>query len=181
MTKLLRQTGKGKADAVRLGFANATGEVLIILDADLTVAPEDLPRFYEAWLTGKGDFINGVRMVYPMEEKAMRFLNMVGNKLFSFAFSFLLGQKIKDTACGTKVLSKTHYEPIVKNRAYFGNFDRFGDWDLLFGAAKFNLKIVDLPIRYRERVYGETKMQRWRIGVLLSRMVIVGLKKLKFV
>jgi SAM-dependent methyltransferase len=181
MTKLLRQTGKGKGDAVRLGFANATGELLMILDADLTVAPEDLPRFYEAWLTGKGDFINGVRMVYPMEERAMRFLNLVGNKFFSLAFSFLLGQKVKDTACGTKVLSKTHYEPIVKHRGYFGDFDRFGDWDLLFGAAKFNLKIVDLPIRYRDRVYGETKMQRWRIGILLLRMVLLGLRRLKFV
>jgi ubiquinone/menaquinone biosynthesis C-methylase UbiE len=181
MTKLLRQTGKGKGDAVRLGFANATGELLMILDADLTVAPEDLPRFYEAWLSGKGDLINGVRMVYPMEERAMRFLNLVGNKFFSLAFSFLLGQKVKDTACGTKVLSKTHYEPILRNRAYFGDFDRFGDWDLLFGAAKFNLRIVDLPIRYRDRVYGETKMQRWRIGLLLLRMVILGLRRLKFV
>ena len=181
LTQLLRQTGKGKGDAVRLGFANATGDVLMILDSDLTVAPEDLPRFYEAWRMGKGDFINGVRMVYPMEERAMRFLNLVGNKFFSLAFSYLLGQKVKDTACGTKVLSKADYGPIVKNRTYFGDFDRFGDWDLLFGAAKFNLKIVDLPIRYRERVYGESKMQRWHIGILLLRMVMVGLRKLKFV
>ena len=181
LTKLLKQTGKGKGDAVRLGFANATGEVLMILDADLTVEPEDLPRFYEAWVTGKGDFINGVRMVYPMEGRAMRFLNMVGNKFFSFAFSYLLGQDVKDTACGTKVLSKSYYAPIAKNRAYFGDFDRFGDWDLLFGAAKFNLKIVDLPIRYRDRTYGESKMQRWRIGVLLLRMVVLGLRRLKFV
>lgn len=179
MTKLLQQQGKGKDDAVRLGLANATGEVLMILDSDLTVAPEDLPRFYNAWLQGKGDFINGIRMVYPMEEKAMQFLNLLGNKLFSLAFSFLLGQKVKDTACGTKVLSKTHYEPIVRNRAYFGDFDRFGDWDLLFGASKFNLKITDLPIRYHERVYGQTKMQRWRIGYLLVRIVILGLKRLK--
>lgn len=181
LTQLLRQTGKGKGDAVRLGFANATGELLMILDADLTVAPEDLPHFYLAWLDGKGDFINGIRMVYPMEERAMQFLNMLGNKAFSVAFSFLLGQKVKDTACGTKVLSKAHYEPILANRSYFGNFDRFGDWDLLFGASKFHLKIVDLPIRYKDRVYGQTKMQRWRIGVLLVRMVIVGLRRLKFV
>ena len=181
MTKLLKQLGKGKNDAVSLGFANATGELLMILDADMTVAPEDLILFYDAWISGKGDFINGSRMVYPMEDKAMRFLNMVGNKLFSFAFSFLLGQKVKDTACGTKVLSKKHYIPIDKNRAYFGNFDRFGDWDLLFGASRFNLKIIDLPIRYYERKYGVTKMQRWRIGVLLVRMVTLGLFRLKFV
>jgi SAM-dependent methyltransferase len=181
MTKLLKQTGKGKGDAARLGFANAEGELLMILDADLTVAPEDLPRFYEAWRSGKGDFINGVRLVYPMGDRAMPFVNMVGNKVFSLAFSFLLGQKVKDTACGTKVLSKTHWQPILQNRGYFGDFDRFGDWDMLFGASKFNLKIVDLPIRYHDRVYGESKMQKWRIGWLLLRMVILGLGRLKFV
>jgi SAM-dependent methyltransferase len=181
LTKLLKQTGKGKGDAARLGFANAEGELLMILDADLTVAPEDLPRFYEAWRSGKGDFINGVRLVYPMGDRAMPFINMVGNKVFSLAFSFLLGQKVKDTACGTKVLSKTHWLPILNNRAYFGDFDRFGDWDMLFGAAKFNLKIIDMPIRYHDRTYGESKMQRWRIGWLLLRMVIVGLGRLKFV
>ena len=181
MTSLLRQSGKGKGDAVRLGFAHASGEVLMILDADLTVAPEDLPRFYDAWVSGKGDFVNGVRLIYPMEEGAMRFFNLLGNKFFSLAFSFLLGQNVKDTACGTKVLSRAHYEPILANRAYFGDYDRFGDFDLLFGAAKFNLRIVDLPIRYRERTYGETKMQRWRIGWLLIRMVFLGLRRLKFV
>jgi hypothetical protein len=116
-----------------------------------------------------------------MEEGAMRFFNLLGNKFFSLAFSFLLGQNVKDTACGTKVLSRAHYEPILANRAYFGDYDRFGDFDLLFGAAKFNLRIVDLPIRYRERTYGETKMQRWRIGWLLIRMVFLGLRRLKFV
>lgn len=181
MTKLLRQSGKGKGDAVRFGFENATGELLMILDADLTVAPEDLPLFYNAWFYGKGDFINGSRMVYPMEARAMQFFNLLGNKFFSFAFSFLLGQRVKDTACGTKVLSKKHYESILKNRTQFGDFDRFGDWELLFGAAKLNMKIVDLPIRYSERKYGKTKMQRWRIGILLVRMMIVGLRKLKFV
>lgn len=181
MTKLLRQTGKGKGDAVRLGFAHASGGLLMILDADLTVAPEDLPRFYDAWVSGKADFVNGVRLVYPMEERAMRFFNLIGNKFFSLAFSFLLGQNIKDTACGTKVLSREHYQPILAMRAYFGDYDRFGDFDLLFGAAKLNLKIVDLPIRYRERTYGETKMQRWRIGWLLMRMVLLGLRRLKCV
>ncbi len=181
MTKLLRQTGKGKGDAVRLGFAHASGGLLMILDADLTVAPEDLPRFYDAWVSGKADFVNGVRLVYPMEDRAMRFFNLIGNKFFSLAFSFLLGQNIKDTACGTKVLSREHYQPILAMRAYFGDYDRFGDFDLLFGAAKFNLKIVDLPIRYRERTYGETKMQRWRIGWLLMRMVLLGLRRLKCV
>lgn len=180
MVKLFRQTGKGKGDAVRLGFANASGSLLMILDADLTVSPEDLPLFYSAWFNGIADFVNGVRMVYPMEGKAMPFINMVGNKFFSLAFTYLLGQPVKDTACGTKVLTKKHYEPILANRENFGNFDKFGDWDLLFGASKFNLKIIDVPIRYRDRTYGSTKMQKWRIGYLLSCMVIVGLRKLKF-
>lgn len=180
MVKLLKQSGKGKGDAVRLGFEHATGSLLMILDADLTVSPEDLPLFYTTWLNGKADLVNGVRMVYPMEGRAMPFVNMLGNKFFSLAFSYLLGQSVKDTACGTKVLTKKHWQPILANRASFGNFDRFGDWDLLFGASKFNLKIIDVPIRYRDRMYGVTKMQKWRIGYLLSCMVIVGLKKLKF-
>ncbi len=153
----------------------------MILDADLTVPPEDLPRFYEAWRTGKGDFINGARLVYPMQDRAMRFFNLVANKFFGIAFSWLLGQTIKDSLCGTKVLSRRDYEIIAANRAYFGDFDPFGDFDLLFGAAKYNLKIIDLPVRYRERVYGETNIQRWRHGALLLRMVVLALFRLKFV
>jgi SAM-dependent methyltransferase len=178
---LLRQTGIGKADAVRLGFEHASGEILMILDADLTVPPEDLPRFYEALVSGKGEFINGVRLVYPMEEQAMRSLNLLGNKFFSTAFSWLLGQPIKDTLCGTKVLWKKDYEAIAANRSYFGNFDPFGDFDLIFGAAKQNLKIVDLPIRYRERTYGMTNISRWKHGLLLMRMVAFAARRIKFV
>jgi glycosyltransferase involved in cell wall biosynthesis len=179
--QLLRQTGIGKGDAVRLGFSRARGDVLMILDADLTVPPEDLPRFYEALVSGKGEFINGVRLVYPMEGQAMRFLNLLGNKFFSLAFSWLLGQSIKDTLCGTKVLWKKDYEAITNNRAYFGNFDPFGDFDLIFGAAKLNLKITDLPIRYRERTYGTTNIQRWKHGWLLLKMVLFAARRLKFV
>jgi SAM-dependent methyltransferase len=179
--KLLRQIGKGKGDAVRLGFAEASGGVLMILDADLTVPPEDLPRFYQAIRTGKGDFINGVRLVYPMEAQAMQSLNLVANKLFGMAFTWLLGQPIKDTLCGTKVLSKQEYERIVANRAYFGDFDPFGDFDLLFGAAKLNLKMVDLPVRYRQRTYGSTNIQRFRHGLLLLRMVMFAARRIKFV
>lgn len=177
---LLRQTGIGKADAVRLGFAHAQGDVLMILDADLTVPPEDLPRFYEALVSGRGDFINGVRLVYPMEKEAMRTLNFLGNKFFSMAFSWLLGQSVKDTLCGTKVLWKKDYEQIAANRSYFGDFDPFGDYDLIFGAAKLNLKIVDLPIRYRERTYGTTNISRWKHGWLLLRMVTFAARRIKF-
>jgi len=179
--KLFRQQGKGKGDAVRTGFREATGEVLMILDADMTVAPEDLPRFYEAWRSGKAEFVNGVRLVYPMEDRAMRFFNLLGNKFFSLAFTWLLSQSIKDTLCGTKVLSRRNYETIAANRGYFGEIDPFGDFDLIFGAAKYNLKIVDLPIRYRERTYGETNIQRWSHGMLLIRMVIKAMRKIKFV
>jgi glycosyltransferase involved in cell wall biosynthesis len=180
-TQLFRQEGVGKGDAVRLGFRKATGDVLMILDADLTVAPEDLPRFFDALRSGDADFVNGVRLVYPMEKKAMRFWNLLGNKFFSLAFSWLLGQSIKDTLCGTKVLSRANYERVAANRAYFGDFDPFGDFDLLFGAARLSLRIVDLPIRYRERTYGTTNIQRWRHGWLLLRMLLFAARRLKFV
>jgi SAM-dependent methyltransferase len=179
--ELLRQDGEGKGNAVRLGFERAKGDILMILDADLSVPPEELPRFYEALQTGKGEFINGVRLVYPMEDEAMRFLNLVGNKFFSLSFSWLLGQAIKDTLCGTKALLKSDYELISANRHYFGEFDPFGDFDLLFGAAKQNMKIVEVPIRYRSRTYGETNIDRWKHGFLLLRMVLFALKRMKFV
>jgi SAM-dependent methyltransferase len=179
--RLLRQSGEGKADAVRLGFREATGDVLMILDADLTVAPEDLPRFYEAIRSGRGEFINGVRLVYPMEDRAMRFLNLVGNKFFSHAFSWLLGQPIRDTLCGTKVLWRDDYRAIVTSRAYFGDFDPFGDFELLFGAAKLNRRIVEIPIRYRERVYGQTNIRRWTHGWLLLRMSVFAARRMKWV
>ena len=179
--KLFRQTGIGKGDAVRKGFSEATGDVLMILDADLTVPPEDLPRFYDALVHGNGEFINGVRLVYPMDEKAMRFFNLVGNKFFSMVFSWLLGQPIKDTLCGTKVLRKSDYELIAKNRSYFGDFDPFGDFDLIFGAAKQNLRIAEMPIRYGERTYGDTNISRWKHGLMLLKMVIFAATRLKFV
>lgn len=178
---LFRQSGIGKADAIRLGFENASGDILMILDADLTVPPEDLPRFYEAIASGKGEFINGVRLVYPMEKEAMRPLNFLGNKFFSMAFSWLLGQPIKDTLCGTKVLWRKDYEEIASNRSYFGDFDPFGDFDLIFGAAKLSRKIIDMPIRYRERTYGTTNISRWKHGILLFRMVAFAARRIKFV
>ncbi|MCD6051382.1 MAG: arnC 3 [Verrucomicrobia bacterium] len=177
----LRQTGKGKGNAVREGYAVAQGDILMILDADLTMPPEELPKFYDAIATGKAEFANGSRLVYPMDEKAMQFLNMIANKFFGVAFSWLLGQRVKDTLCGTKVLRRSHYLTIAANRSYFGEFDPFGDFDLLFGADKQNLKIRDIPIRYRERTYGTTNIQRWRHGLLLFRMLGVAARKLKFV
>jgi SAM-dependent methyltransferase len=171
--------GKGKGDAVRKGFDIARHEVLMILDSDLTVPPEDLPKFYRALVTSKGEFINGVRLVYPMEGQAMRFLNLLGNKFFSAALSWVLEQPLKDSLCGTKVLYKRDYERIAANRAFFGDFDPFGDFDLLFGAARLSMKIVDLPVRYRARTYGDTKISRFEHGWLLLEMTAFGFKKFR--
>jgi SAM-dependent methyltransferase len=172
--RFLGQPGKGKGDAVRAGFAGATGEVLMILDADLTVIPEDLPRFYLALAERRGDFINGCRLIYQMENQAMRTLNLMGNKFFGAAFSYVLGQRLKDTLCGTKVLLKSDYERIAAARHVFGEQDPFGDFDLLFGAARLGLRIREIPVRYRARTYGETNISRFRHGLMLLRMLRRG-------
>ena len=178
--KTLQQTGRGKGNAVREGFAASSGDILMILDADLTVPPEELPKFYETVASRHGEFANGVRLVYPMETEAMQFLNLVANKAFSIIFTWLLLQPVKDTLCGTKVLFRADYDRIAKNRAFFGEFDPFGDFDLLFGADKLNLKIADIPVRYRDRTYGSTNINRWRHGWLLLRMVLFAARKLRF-
>ena len=177
--KVIRQPGKGKGDAVHAGFMAAEGDVLMILDADLTVPPEDLPKFYRALVEGKGEFINGSRLVYPMEDEAMRFLNLCANWTFARIFSYLLNQRYTDTLCGTKVLRKYHYTKIVANRTYFGEFDPFGDFDLIFGAAKLGLKVVEVPIRYARRSYGESQISRFTHGWLLLKMVVFAYRKLK--
>lgn len=179
--KWVQQDGKGKGDAVRKGFGVASGDVLMILDADMTVSPEELPKFFRAIASGTGEYINGSRLVYPMEKEAMRFLNLLGNKFFSLCFSWLLGQRIKDTLCGTKVISRENYLSLAANRSYFGNFDPFGDFDLIFGAAKLNLKFAEIPIRYKARIYGETNISRFKHGWLLLQMTFFALTKIKFI
>ena len=178
--KYTHQEGIGKADAVRKGFAMAKGDILIILDADLTVPPEDLPKFYNAIASGKGEYINGSRLVYPMENDAMRTLNILGNKFFSIMFTWILEQRIKDTLCGTKVISRKNYNKLIANRSYFGDFDPFGDYDLIFGASKLNLKFIEIPIRYQAREYGSTNISRFRHGWLLLKMVFFAMNKIKF-
>jgi glycosyltransferase involved in cell wall biosynthesis len=178
---IAQQDGNGKGDAIRKGFALASKDILMVLDADLTVPPETLPKFYRVLLADKGEFINGSRLVYPMEEKAMRFFNILGNKFFATAFSFVLGQRFKDTLCGTKVLTRENYHIIAKHRSYFGDFDPFGDFDLLFGASRLGLKIVEVPIAYKERTYGNTNIQRWKHGVLLLKMLFFAARKIKFI
>jgi len=179
--KVLVQEGRGKGDAVRLGFAKATGDILMILDADISVAPEDLVDFYDALVSGKGDFINGCRLVYSMDSRAMRFLNLWGNKFFALLLSKLMGQPVKDSLCGTKVLWRKAYLDIAAGRTYFGALDPFGDFDLLFGAAKLNMKIIDIPVRYRERTYGSTNINRFADGSLLMRMCNKAAAKLFFI
>lgn len=178
--RFLKQPGKGKGDAVRAGFAHARGEVVLILDSDMGVAPEDCVKFVEALVRGKGEMANGSRMVYPMEGEAMRFLNLLANKAFAFLFTWVLGQQVRDTLCGTKALYREDYERISAGRAYFGDFDPFGDFDLLFGAARLNLRIVDVAVRYHERRYGTTNISRFRHGWLLLRMSLFAARKLKF-
>jgi len=179
--RLVRQGGgSGKGDAVRKGFAAAKGDVLVIQDADLTAPPEDLLKFFRVLRDGKGEFINGSRLVYPMEKQAMRFLNLLGNKFFSVLFSWLLGQRFRDTLCGTKMIRKKNYERIEANRSYFGDFDPFGDFDLIFGAVKLNLKVVEVPLSYHARTYGKTNISRFKHGWLLLKMSWIAFKKIKW-
>ncbi len=177
--RALKQPGKGKGDAMRAAYDAATKDVLVILDADLTVPPEDIPKFYNAIVANQGEFINGTRLVYAMEGEAMRFLNYLANRTFAAIFSYLLNQTFTDTLCGTKVLTRRTYDDIAANRHYFGDFDPFGDFDLIFGAAKLNRKVVEIPIRYADREYGETQISRFRHGWMLLKMVVFAFRRLK--
>ncbi len=178
--RIMQQSGKGKGNAVREAFAEASGDILFILDADLTVPPEDLPKFYEAIRSGKADFVNGMRLVYPKENDSLQFLNMTANKIFGLTFTWLLGQNVKDTLCCTKALFRKDYDEIARNRSYFGDFDPFGGFDLLFGAARLNMRILDLPIRYQARSDGRTNISRWSQGWLLLKMVKIASGRFKF-
>jgi glycosyltransferase involved in cell wall biosynthesis len=180
LVRAVQQPGKGKWDAVRTGFAEAQGAVLVVQDADLTAPPEDLGKFYDALVAGTAEFINGSRLVYPMEKRAMRFLNLLGNKFFAIALSFVLGQPVKDSLCGTKMLLRSDYERLLKRIAILGDFDPFGDFNLLFGANLLNLRIRDLPVRYKDRTYGQTNISRFSHGWLLLKMTWFGLWNLKF-
>jgi len=165
---------------VRKGFDAASGDVLIILDSDLSVAPEDIPQFYQALVEGRGELVNGCRLVYPMEKQAMRFLNLLANKAFAVLFSWLLDQPIKDTLCGTKALLARDYSRIRANRSYFGDFDPYGDFDLIFGAARLSMRITEIPVRYHARTYGDIKISRFRHGLILLKMALIAMRKLKF-
>ena len=175
----LKQPGKGKGDAVHYAFQQASGDILMILDGDLTVPPEDMIKFYNVLALGIGEFVNGSRLVYGMEKDAMRFLNYYANRTFARIFSYLLNQQFTDTLCGTKVMFRRDYEKILRNKSFFGDFDPFGDFDFIFGAAKLSLKIIEVPVRYRARTYGSTQISRFRHGFMLLQMVIFAFRKLK--
>ena len=179
--KIYQQTGKGKGDAVRQGFEKATGDVLIILDSDLTVRPEDLTYFFEAVASGHCELANGCRLIYPVNPTAMPLLNRIANRFFAWLLSYLLNVKIKDSLCGTKAISKANYLKLAANRSHFGDFDPFGDFDLLFGAAKLGLKIQDIPVRYVPRVYGKSNIRHFQEGLVLLKMCIHAAKHIKFV
>ena len=179
--KIIQQSGKGKGNAVREGFAMATGDVFIILDSDLTVMPEDLNEFFEAIAASHCEFANGCRLVYPVSDEAMPWLNRLANRFFAWLLSYLLNTKIKDSLCGTKALKKVHYEKIVENRRYFGEFDPFGDFDLLFGASKLGLQIKDIPVRYVPRSYGESNIQHFKECLVLLKMCLYAAKKIRFI
>jgi glycosyltransferase involved in cell wall biosynthesis len=181
VVRALRQSGKGKADAVKTGFAAAQGDVLVIQDGDLTAPPEDLEKFFESIASGTAEFANGSRLVYPREAKAMRFLNVLGNKFFALALSYVLGQPVKDSLCGTKMLLRTDYERLLVRVAQIGTNDPFGDFDLLFGAALLDLRIRDVPVRYKDRAYGDTNISRFSHGWMLLKMVRRALWRLKWV
>lgn len=171
--RALQQTGRGKADAVRLGFKEATGDIVMILDADLSVQPEDLSYFYEPLVRRAAEFVNGSRLVYGMERYAMQVLNLFFNKVFGILVSWQLGQDVKDTLCGTKALYRNDYERLVRKKAEAGGADDpFGDFELLFGASQLYLKIADVPVRYKERRYGSTNIRRFRNGWQLLRFCL---------
>lgn len=178
--KYAQQPGKGKWDAVRLGFSMASGDILVIQDGDLTAPPEDLPKFFNAICDGTCEFANGSRLVYPMESRAMRFLNLLGNKFFAITLSYILGQTVKDSLCGTKMMTKTNYQKLMDRIKEFGDFDPFGDFNLLFGSSLLHLRIRDIPVRYKDRLYGDTNISRFRHGVILLKMTWFGLLHIKF-
>ncbi len=179
--KFFKQDGKGKGDAVRKGFENASGNILMILDADMTVPPEDLTKFYNAYVNGNGEYLSGTRLVYPLEKESMRTLNILGNKFFSLLLTWILNQKIKDTLCGTKVISKENYIKLKEVKKFLGNADPFGDFDLILGASKLNLKYAEIPIRYDARVYGETNISRFSHGWMLLKLTVFAMFKFKFI
>lgn len=177
--KVTQQRGVGKADATYTGFDMAAGDVVMILDADLTTPPEQLPRFWNVLRSGQGEYVNGSRLVYPMERDAMRFLNLVANRGFSMLFTWLLNQRYTDTLCGTKAMAREDYLRMKSLQGFFGDFDPFGDFFLIMASSKLSLGMTEIPVNYAARIYGETQIQRFRNGVQLLRMVFHCYRKLK--
>jgi SAM-dependent methyltransferase len=172
--RVFKQEQKGKADAVRFGISKSNYEIIVILDADISVEPEYLTRFYDIYCSGYADFVNGSRLVYPMQKDAMRTLNRIGNVFFAKNLSYLLDVKLGDTLCGTKLFSRKDYERFVQWRKLFGDFDPFGDFELIFPAAILGLGIIDVPVPYKARIYGKTNINRFRDGYVLLKMTFIA-------
>jgi glycosyltransferase involved in cell wall biosynthesis len=179
--KAYRQSGQGKKNAVWQGFESATGDILMILEADLTLQPRDLVYFFVAIASGTCEFANGCRMIYPLTQASMPWLNRIANRIFALLLSYLLNIQIKDSLCGTKAISRQNYQKLSANREFFGDFDPFGDFDLLFGAAKLGLKIMDIPVRYFPRSYGKSNIRHIQDGIILLKMCFHAARKIKFV
>lgn len=165
--KCLQQSGKGKRNAIDLGFAHAQGDILIILDADLTVPPEAMALFYEAIDSGKCDLANGCRLCYPLSYRAMPWLNQLANHFFAGLLSWLLHIKIQDSLCGTKAIRRSEYQKILQANLSLQDRDPFGDFDLLFCASKLGLQITDIPVPYYPRTYGKSNINHVRDGLRL--------------
>ena len=177
--RALKQEGSGKKNAVFKGFDNAKYEVLMILDGDLTVKPEELSKFWDKISSGEAEFINGTRLIYPMEDNAMRFLNYIANKIFSYLFSWILGQRYTDTLCGTKIISKKNYLRAKSFTKDLEKLDPFGDFFFIFSSLRLNLKMIEIPVRYKARKYGETQISRFRDGFKLIKMFFITFFKFK--
>lgn len=163
---------KGKANAVEIGFEYAKGDILMILDADLAVQPKELINFYEVLASGEADFANGSRFVYQKEKGAMKYFNHLGNKFFAFVFSLILRQKITDTLCGSKAFFRKNWKNLYKVTKRLRKDDPYGDFTLLLGAAKLGLKVVEVPVNYRARIYGKSKISPFLDGIKLIILLV---------
>ena len=148
--------------------------LIIIYEGDGTSDPGDIAYFYQAMKSGRFEFIEGTRFVYPKDNRAMPIINQLGNIFFAKWFSFFLGQRTNDVLSGIKSILKRDYDLLYKRWGFLGFTDPFGDFELLYGAARTGLKIGEIPIRYYPRTYGETKTKLLIHGFYLLKMAAKG-------
>ena len=156
--KIANGIGKGKSRAVDVGVKNSSGDYCIILDADITVKVEDLDLFYHAIKNNNADLINGSRLIYKVERKSMRILNYFGNIFFSIIVSYISEKYVSDVLCGTKCFKRKSWNKYEDFRQKYQLNDIWGDFNIIFASSFIGEKIIDLPVRYYERVQGVSKM-----------------------